>query len=640
MNKHVSVPLNMLVLSERNVRRTPASKEEDEELKASIKALGLLQNLVVSDIDGDRYSVEGGGRRVSKMLELVEEGFYEADMPIDCLLVGDSDLATEVSLAENTVRTDMHVADEVAAFMALVTEGKSAEEIAVRFGLSERRVQQRLRLGNVSPVIMESFRLGKTTLEVLIAFAFTTDQKLQERVWKGFNEDGGYFNSHNVRRALSSHNVGADTSLGEFVGVEAYESAGGAVMRDLFADSEGSGVWLVDADLVYRLAESKLREAAAEYEDRWSWVLYGIDFGWEESEKYNGIYGEPGDLTAEEEEEFELLEARQDEIQQDFAVDDGSSESNELREEWSDNQSKIRALRSLKNERSEFTEEQRGYAGCFVTVSRDGSVRVIEGLVRPGDEPKSGKKGAGKSRSSTNDTVYSRKLMDDLRDARLGIVQEHLMESFEQTFDLLLFQMARDVFGRVASYYNCALDVSMFEGRNTGEFAGILGEKGVNTDWFDPDGKKAFAGLQKMSVEDKQALFAVCVGVALKGQLTVDLFVRSETEAVVSNLGIDFASEFRPTVDNLWGRLTKRVLFDIAQEVLGEQWVQAHKKDKKGELANAMELAFVAGEKIPDGVDELSRLRALAWSPDGFAPKGVVPDEAAPEGVIAGEVED
>ncbi len=42
-----NIPLDRLVLSPANVRKTPASASEDAELKASIRAGGLKQNLIV-----------------------------------------------------------------------------------------------------------------------------------------------------------------------------------------------------------------------------------------------------------------------------------------------------------------------------------------------------------------------------------------------------------------------------------------------------------------------------------------------------------------------------------------------------------------------------------------------------------------
>ena len=42
-----NIPLSQLVLSPANVRKTPATAAEDAALEASIRAKGILQNLIV-----------------------------------------------------------------------------------------------------------------------------------------------------------------------------------------------------------------------------------------------------------------------------------------------------------------------------------------------------------------------------------------------------------------------------------------------------------------------------------------------------------------------------------------------------------------------------------------------------------------
>ena len=48
------IPLDKLVPSPTNVRKTPPSAAEDAELKASIRARGLKQNLVVHPSSGEK----------------------------------------------------------------------------------------------------------------------------------------------------------------------------------------------------------------------------------------------------------------------------------------------------------------------------------------------------------------------------------------------------------------------------------------------------------------------------------------------------------------------------------------------------------------------------------------------------------
>jgi ParB family transcriptional regulator, chromosome partitioning protein len=62
-----NIALSQLVLSPTNVRKTPATAADDDALEASIRAKGILQNLIVhpTPIDGKGiYEVTAGGRRL------------------------------------------------------------------------------------------------------------------------------------------------------------------------------------------------------------------------------------------------------------------------------------------------------------------------------------------------------------------------------------------------------------------------------------------------------------------------------------------------------------------------------------------------------------------------------------------------
>ena len=130
-----TIPLNKLVQSPRNVRRhsDPAA---DAELKASITARGLLQNLIVRPCAKGKFEVEAGERRRKAMLALVEDKVLSKDHEVTCLVLQDTaEGAIETSLAENFHRLAMNPADEAQAFAALIDGGASVEDVARRFGL-------------------------------------------------------------------------------------------------------------------------------------------------------------------------------------------------------------------------------------------------------------------------------------------------------------------------------------------------------------------------------------------------------------------------------------------------------------------------------------------------------------------------
>ncbi len=616
--KEITVPLNRLKVSEHNVRKTPADAISDAELKASLAALGLLQNLVVhrnESIEG-HYDVDAGRRRVTQLKELASEGVIGEDFPVPCILIEDASMAVEVSLVENTMRAEMHPADQVEAFAQLVSEGSTVPEIAVRFGMSERTVEQRLRLGNVSPMLLEAYRNGETSLETLMAFALTTDQKLQEEIWNSLCETRGFVGNYHVREILLEDRVRGDSRVAQFVGMDDYEQAGGGVTRDLFAAEDDGGIWLEDPHILHDLADRKLAVIADELKESWKWAEFALEFGWEEEGKFSKVHPIKGELTPDEDAEANGLMVRLREIRE-------AGVSDETREEYDKVSQRLQALRDLKASRDTFSEEQRAMAGCVVTIDYSGKAKVIEGLVRPGDIPK-GEGGRDSGGYKDAETVarekagYSKKHMDAMRDERTRIVRSHLSYAFTEAFDLLLFQMAREVFA-VERYFTHALDVELFRYGSRHDATNSIDVKALPTEWAkESDDGVAFEQMRSLSDKEKQGLFAACVAMTFKGQLTVDATISPEVEMVVDDLGIDFEADFRPTVDNFWGRLTKPRILAIAEDTLGAEWADAHSGDKKAALAQAMEDAFAKGDDLPEGVTPEGREAALAWTPAGF----------------------
>jgi len=222
-----NIPLDKLVLSPTNVRKTPPSAAEDAELEASIRASGLKQNLVVHPMGDakDVHAVVAGGRRLKVLQKLAAEGAIPAGFKVPCL-VEEPEAALETSLIENTIRSAMRPADEFVAMASLIDAGEGIEAIAVRFGVSERHVRQRLRLGKLAPELLDAYRAGEIGLEVVTAFTLGIDHAAQLAVWRQV-KDNSYIQPYTVRRLLTETAVPLDSQLGSFVGAEAYEAAGG-----------------------------------------------------------------------------------------------------------------------------------------------------------------------------------------------------------------------------------------------------------------------------------------------------------------------------------------------------------------------------------------------------------------------------
>lgn len=83
----------------------------------------------------------------------------------------------------------MHLADQYEAFPRLHDEeGMAAADIAARFGVTPAIVKQHLKLGAVSPKLIEAYRRGELSLEELTAFTIADDHARQEQVWEELPE--------------------------------------------------------------------------------------------------------------------------------------------------------------------------------------------------------------------------------------------------------------------------------------------------------------------------------------------------------------------------------------------------------------------------------------------------------------------
>ena len=233
-------------------------------------------------------------------------------------------------------------------------------------------------------------------------------------------------------------------------------------------------------------------------------------------------------------------------------------------------------------------------------------------------------------------------LADDIRSVRTALVKANLAGDFEAAFDLMLFQLGRSVF--TDGYKSHALDIAIRETAdrptvrmNDEDFAAwspgeamLEDRSGLSFDWLTiEDDGESFAALRELSQGEKQALFAACVARTVKGQLAFEPQARPELEATVARLDIDFAKHVRPTADMLWSRINKGRILEIARSVLSPAWASARSKNKKPDLAKAMEQAFAAGDP-PLGLSAQMHAAALAWVPPGFAAfdTGRVDDEA------------
>ena len=681
-----NLPLSALMPAETNVRTVRGETKRFEELKASILAHDIIQNLLVRPVKTDgrtRYLVIAGRRRLDALRALAAEGRIDPATSVPCRITKDAADDTELSLAENAVRLDMHPADQVSAFTRLADAGMAPATIAERFGISPRTVEQRLRLGGLAPDILDAARSGRLNHDAMTAFAATVDRDRQVALWDRIKDNDHTPHTAWIRQELTRDFCAAGSSRARFVGVDAYRGAGGRIDHDLFTDEGDDHALLIDPQILDQLAGGKLEEAAALLRDAgWSWAEAHLELDWDSLHAYGRITGTPLPPTDEQRAECERIDARLAEIEAEFAAH-GEEWQQEtappddhpavlLQEEFDDLENRRTRLEMQIDERASFKPEQMACAGCIVTIQH-GGLEVHQGLVRAedagkvpetasenagtaasdgtsasGDQTPNGADGAAGYRPpikhSTPENAVSQavraagltnSLAEEQRLVRNAIVKAHLADDFEAAFDLAAYQMAVYAFDRRA-YGPQPLSITAaatsdhpigatrerdaFEAASPGIALLARNQAELPLDWLEhKDPARRFAAFVALDPEDRRRLFAAATARALTPQLSFDHAARPEIEATVARLDIPFAALYRPGADRYWSRMRKGEMLDIARRTLGPEWVAAHAKDKKDELAAALGAAFGRdGDAETLGLASAGRAAALAWTPVGF----------------------
>ncbi|HKM74423.1 MAG TPA: ParB N-terminal domain-containing protein [Stellaceae bacterium] len=658
-----NIPLSQLVLSPANVRKTPATAAEDAALEASIRAEGILQNLIVHalPIDGKGvHEVDAGGRRLKILQKLAAEGVIDADHPVPCLVKKPAG-AVETSLMENTMRAAMHPADEFVAMAALIDAGATVEAVAARFGVSEKHVKQRLRLGKLAPELLDEFRAGEISLEVITAFTLGADHAAQLAVWRQV-KDNSYIQPYTVRRLLTQTAVPLDSQLGAFVGAAAYQAAGGRITRDLFSgDEEG---FMDDAALVRRLAIEKLEAKAVELRPSWAWTKAVLDPEYSFMAQYARVRPQPGEFPPELAAEIESIERRLGQLEE-VSEDDWTEE---LAAEAAQLEQRHEEIDEMADGLAVYAGKDRARAGCIVTIGDDGDFCLHQGLVErtairgAAGSPEAGDEGdeapaspdladedeaSGPSLSPEQnlrkECGFSQLLVDDLKAHRLQITRTHLATNFGVAFDLALYALCVDLFERFG-YRSHPLDLRATEAAPRSSLNDLSGTPAdrlleahgcaLDLDWLKQPPAEGFAALAALPIEAKQRLFAWCIASCLKPQVAIEDRADPVIECAGRRLAIPFAEYWRPTAANYWGRVKKAHGLAVGREILGDRWARDHADDKKPALATALETAFDPAKSTACiGLDQAARETAAAWLAPGmaYADGAANADSAEPE---------
>ena len=635
------IPLDKLVLSQSNVRRIKAGVCI-EELAEDIARRTLLQSLTVRpvlDAEGGEtglYEVPAGGRRFRALELLVKQKRLAKGAPIPCVIRTEG-IAEEDSLAENVQRAPLHPLDQFRAFLTLREKGQSEEEIAAVFFVSVAVVRQRLRLASVSPRLLDVYADDGMTLDQLMAFTVSGDHERQEQVFERLKASYSK-EPYAIRRMLTEGAVRASDKRAQFVGLEAYENAGGVILRDLFQGDDGG--WLQDVALVDRLVAARLeREADAVRTEGWKWTEVAPDFAYGHTFGLRQLRGEAAPLTEAEAAARDALRDEYDRIEAEHA------DVEELSEEADRRLGEIEtALAALEDRPAVFEPDEVARAGAFVSIDPAGAVRIERGYVRPEDElpvepepepePLAGADGyqppAMPARvEGDGDAVQASpefpaepeedegvspipdRLMAELTAHRTLALRQALGEHPDVAFLAALHALCLKVFYRYALDSCLELDLknvsfgTQAPGLNDSASARALGER--HQAWtaaLPKEPAELWDAVQGFDHDSRQALFAHCVALSINAvheSCNRRPRALAHADRLAQALDLDMvAAGWTPTVDTYLGRVTKGRIVQAVREAKGDRPAQLIEHLKKGEMVEKAQALLAGSGWLPE----------------------------------------
>jgi ParB family chromosome partitioning protein len=634
----VLIPLSRLVLSAFNARKSGG--DDVGELAALIKAQGLLQNLVVHPDDAVRgkqtatFGVAAGGRRLRALRLLAQAGDIPLDKDIQCRLIT-RDAAIAASVAENSGRAPMSVADTVTAFAEMIAVGAGVEDVAVCFGITPLTVQRRLKLAKVSPLLFELFRQDKINLDQLMALAITDDHAAQEGVWH--STPAYHRNAPSLRRlmwtALHGREIDAATDpLARFVGIAAYEAAGGVVVRDLFEDA-GSG-YLSDGGLLQRLAIERLTERAQTVKaEGWAWTEVRTSFDLSVRHGFTSAPMTQREPTPDQQAAREALRVARQEAQAAIEVLYRTINDNEDRGVDAGGESeKVSALEAdvdvidaeldkLRVELCEWSADLMALAGVVVALDRNGAVIVHRGLVKPEDRKQAAKvaaaalpqdtssdtgEGAGQQ-ASANPECLVRKLTAHKTKALQVLLSDNAHVALAALAHTLVQQL---VIGCPSGMHRTVSSLNVRAQDCDDALTGVADDIEASRAWIELASR--LDNWRECLPRDADLLLPWLIGqpqdtllelLALCSALSVNVMSGRETtttgDALAAAVGLDMADWWTPTAASYLAQVPKVRIVDAVAEAVSIEKAAPLAKLKKGEAVAAAEVLLQATRWLP-----------------------------------------
>jgi len=543
-------------------------------------------------------------------------------------------------------RAPLHPLDQFRAFQDMRLKGQSEEDIAAAFFIPVNVVKQRLRLAAVAQSLLDVYAEDGMTLEQLMAFTVSGDEARQVQVWESIRNSWSK-EPYQIRRMLTESTVRASDKRAIFVGLDAYEAAGGSIMRDLFQADDGG--WLQDPALLDHLVSEKLKTIADEVAgEGWKWIEVDVSHPYDVARGLRGITGTPVDLTDEERATIEALNAEYAKLEAEYEGAD------ELPDDVDERLGEIETALNAFNQRPAiYDPADIARAGVFISIDTDGSLSIDRGHVRPEDEAPvtietdGGDASQDAEGSQPNAPTVQRavitmggqsaeteddeeemikplpeRLVMELTAHRTLALRDALANNPHVALTALLHKLVTDTFQRSSTTGGC-LEASVrhvFFSVQAADLKDSASAKAVSerqeawkTDIPQED-QALWEWLDGLDEASRLALLAHCVSYGVNALFEkVDRYGGSgvsqhslerrlgQADRLARAVRLDMVEVgWTPTVDNYLGRVTKPRILEAVREGAGERAAQLIDHLKKGDMAKEAERLLADSGWLPE----------------------------------------
>ena len=383
----------------------------------------------------------------------------------------------------------------------------------------------------------------------------------------------------------------------KFVGIEAYERAGGTVRRDLFSDTR-DGVFIEDAVLLESLVAAKLESTAEQLRQAgWKWVEIRSTFDHQEWSKYGRLRPQAvPHFTRNSKRSLTTFPGRNTRpLGRSRRHPEGRGRSH---------RGTGGTLHELEDRERVWSPETLANAGVIITLGFDGEADIHEGYVRPEDRRTVTKATDENGAAKVKTGGLSASLIESLTAHRSAALNAELIRRPDVALAALVASFVSQVFEH-GHKERSALQIALFLQplhRVEGSAAyAVIEDTHEKWNGF-PNSGELFAWCLKQEQDELLRLLAYCVAQSSDAVRTKTPHSDERiafTETLASALNLDMGKWFKPTAENYFGKVSKAQILDALREAKGNV-APAWAEMKKADLAALAERQIAGTGWLPE----------------------------------------